>query len=37
MANILITNDGLRPMGPLGIKKAEMDLIERRYKHQQYN
>jgi hypothetical protein len=37
MTNILISNDGLRPMGPLGIKKAEFDLIERRYKHQQYN
>jgi hypothetical protein len=37
MANIVISNEGLRPMGPLGIKKAEIELIERRYKHQLYN
>ncbi len=36
MAYIQISNDGQRPVGPLGIKKVEQDLIKRRYKQQQY-
>jgi hypothetical protein len=33
MAYIQISSDGQRPVGPLGLKKAEQDLIKRRYKH----
>lgn len=36
MAYIQVTSDNSRPVGPLGIKKAEQDLIRRRYK-QTYN
>jgi len=32
MAYINISTDGYRPVGPLGIKKAEQELIMRRYK-----
>jgi len=32
MAYINIATDGHRPVGPLGIKKAEQELIKRRYK-----
>ena len=32
MAYINISSDGYRPVGPLGIKKAEQELIKRRYK-----
>jgi hypothetical protein len=32
MAYINISSDGYRPVGPLGLKKAEQDLIKRRYK-----
>jgi hypothetical protein len=39
MAYINITGEGARAVGPMGLKKAEKDLILRRYKynHQQDN
>jgi hypothetical protein len=37
MAYINISSDGNRLVGPLGLKKAEQDLIKRRYKYQHYN
>jgi hypothetical protein len=36
MAYINIGTEGHRPVGPLGIKKAEQELIKRRYKQQHY-
>lgn len=36
MAYINISNDGQRLVGPLGIKKAEQELIKRRYKQHHY-
>lgn len=33
MAYIGVTQDGSQPVGPMGIKKAEKDLIMRRYKY----
>jgi hypothetical protein len=37
LAYINITSEGAKPVGPIGLKKAEKDLIMRRYKynHQQ--
>ena len=32
MALINVSSDGNRPVGPLGLKKAEQELIKRRYK-----
>lgn len=37
MAYINISSDGNRLVGPLGLKKAEQDLIKRRYKYQHYH
>ena len=37
MAYINISNDGNRLVGPLGMKKAEAELIKRRYKYQHYS
>ena len=37
MAYINISNDGNRLVGPLGLKKAEQELIKRRYKYQHYS
>lgn len=37
MAYINISSDGYRPVGPLGLKKAEQDLIKRRYKQSYQN
>ena len=36
MAYINISSDGQRLVGPLGIKKAEQELIKRRYKQHHY-
>ena len=36
MAYININSDGQRLVGPLGMKKAEQDLIKRRYKQHHY-
>ena len=33
MAYINISSDGQRLVGPLGLKKAEQELIKRRYKY----
>ena len=37
MAYINISNDGNRLVGPLGLKKAEQELIKRRYKYSYNN
>ena len=37
MAYINISSDGQRLVGPLGLKKAEQELIKRRYKYQHYS
>lgn len=37
MALININSEGNRPVGPLGLKKAEHELIKRRYKQHHYN
>lgn len=39
MAYINITGEGAKAVGPIGLKRAEKDLIMRRYKynHQQDN
>jgi hypothetical protein len=37
MAYINVSSDGNRLVGPLGLKKAEQDLIKRRYKQQHYH
>jgi len=34
MAYVNITGEGNKPVGPIGLKKAEKDLIMRRYKAQ---
>jgi hypothetical protein len=36
MAYINISSDGQRLVGPLGLKKAEQELIKRRYKYPHY-
>ena len=36
MALISISSDGQKLVGPLGLKKAEQDLIKRRYNYQYY-
>lgn len=33
IAYINISGEGARPVGPIGLKKAEKDLILRRYKY----
>jgi len=33
MAYVNISNDGNRAVGPIGLKKAEKELIMRRYKY----
>lgn len=33
MAYVNISTDGAKPVGPIGLKKAEKDLIMRRYKY----
>lgn len=33
LAYINITGEGAKPVGPIGIKKAEKELILRRYKY----
>jgi hypothetical protein len=33
LAYINITSEGAKPVGPIGLKKAEKDLIMRRYKY----
>jgi hypothetical protein len=40
MAYVNISSDGAKPVGPIGLKRAEKELIMRRYKynhHQQDN
>jgi hypothetical protein len=37
MAYINISSDGQRLVGPLGLKKAEQELIKRRYKYHYNN
>lgn len=37
MAYINISSDGQRLVGPLGLKKAEQELIKRRYKYSYNN
>ena len=37
LAYINISSEGQRLVGPLGLKKAEQELIKRRYKYQHYN
>lgn len=37
MAYINISADGQRLVGPLGLKKAEQELIKRRYKYSYNN
>lgn len=37
MAYINISGEGARPVGHLGLKKAEKDLIMRRYKYNHMN
>lgn len=36
MAYVNISSDGAKPVGPIGLKKAEKDLIMRRYKNHHY-
>lgn len=33
MAYVNISSEGAKPIGPIGLKKAEKDLIMRRYKN----
>jgi hypothetical protein len=33
MAYVNISSDGAKPVGPIGLKRAEKDLIMRRYKN----
>lgn len=33
MAYVNISSEGAKPLGPIGLKKAEKELIMRRYKH----
>jgi hypothetical protein len=36
MAYVGVSGDGNKPVGPIGLKKAEKELIMRRYKAQQH-
>lgn len=36
MAYLNVSHEGNKPIGPIGLKKAEKDLIMRRYKAQQH-
>lgn len=36
MAYVNISSDGAKPVGPIGLKRAEKELIMRRYKHNHY-
>lgn len=33
MVNVNVHSDGTKPVGPIGLKKAEKELIMRRYKY----
>ena len=33
MAYVNISSEGAKPVGPIGLKRAEKELIMRRYKH----
>jgi hypothetical protein len=37
MAYVNISSEGNKPVGPIGLKKAEKDLIMRRYKYNHQN
>jgi hypothetical protein len=37
MAYVNISSDGAKPVGPIGLKKAEKELIMRRYKNHHYH
>jgi hypothetical protein len=37
MAYVNISSDGAKPVGPIGLKRAEKELIMRRYKNHYQN